>query len=188
MERVIEGTRILIKQGDLTLEDVDAIVNAANPSLLGGGGVDGAIHKAGGPAILEACKAIRETSGPLPTGETVITTGGRLKARYVVHTVGPVWSGGDQNEENLLKASYQNSLTLAQNKGLSSIAFPSISTGAYGFPVQQAARAALKAVVTFIEQQAASPSRQGRLDRVTFVLFSAQDYQVYREALEEILS
>ncbi len=140
--------RLIVKVGDLTEEDVDAIVNAANPSLLGGGGVDGAIHRRGGPAILEACRAIRETEYPngLPTGEAVITTGGNLPARYVIHTVGPVFGENHGRDAQLLADCYRNSIELALDRGLSTIAFPSISTGVYGYPKKEAARVAADSV------------------------------------------
>ncbi len=137
-------------RGDITEQDTEAIVNAANTSLLGGGGVDGAIHRAGGPEILEECKKIRARQEGCPTGEAVITTGGKLKAKYVIHTVGPVWSGGNQNENLLLGNTYRNSLILAKDKGIKSISFPSISTGAYRFPIYDAARIALSSVREFL--------------------------------------
>ena len=142
------GDRIVIKTGDITREDVDAIVNAANSSLMGGGGVDGAIHRAGGPAILEECRAIRETRYPggLPTGEVVITTGGLLLARHVIHTVGPVYGRHRGEEPRLLAACYENSIALAARHGLRTIAFPAISTGVYGYPKEEAAEVSLAAV------------------------------------------
>ena len=127
--RTIGASRVELVQGDITREMVDAIVNAANSGLLGGGGVDGAIHNAGGPAILEECRAIRESQGPLPAGEAVITSGGRLAARHVIHTVGPVWRGGGHGEAETLARCYRSSLELAASRGLSSVAFPAISTG-----------------------------------------------------------
>jgi O-acetyl-ADP-ribose deacetylase (regulator of RNase III) len=146
--------RIIVKVGDITREDVDAIVNAANSSLMGGGGVDGAIHRAGGPAILEACKAIRESTHleGLPTGEAVITTGGRLRARHVIHTVGPVYGHHSGNEARLLADCYANSIALAAREGLHTIAFPAISTGAYGYPKDEAARIALAAIQAALEE------------------------------------
>lgn len=146
--------RIIVKVGDITREGVDAIVNAANSSLMGGGGVDGAIHRAGGPAILEACKAIRESTHleGLPTGEAVITTGGRLRARHVIHTVGPVYGHHSGNEARLLADCYENSIALAAREGLHTIAFPAISTGAYGYPKDEAARIALAAIQAALEE------------------------------------
>jgi len=142
------GDRIVVKTGDITREDVDAIVNAANASLMGGGGVDGAIHLAGGPAILEACRRIRETRYPdgLPTGEAVITTGGLLLARHVIHTVGPIYGRHRGEEPRLLAACYENAIALAARHGLRSIAFPAISTGVYGYPKEEAAQVSLAAV------------------------------------------
>ncbi|MFZ5652397.1 MAG: O-acetyl-ADP-ribose deacetylase [Bacillota bacterium] len=171
--------RVLLLRGDITQQDADAIVNAANSSLLGGGGVDGAIHRAGGPQILEECKVIRSRKGGCPTGEAVITGGGNLKARYVIHTVGPIWSGGGSNEDQLLSNAYRNSLKLAESKGIRTVSFPSISTGAYGFPTERAARVAARTVKEFLEGQ-------DTLEEVRFVLFSGRDLNIYREAWEEI--
>src|SRR5687767_9414748 len=137
---------IKVVVGDITAQRVDAIVNAANSTLLGGGGVDGAIHRAGGPAILEECRAIRAARGPLPEGQAVITTGGRLPCRFVIHTVGPVWQGGGAGEPELLASCYRASLRLAQERRLVSVAFPSISTGAFGYPVDSAALLALSTI------------------------------------------
>jgi len=173
-------TRVRLVRGDITHMETDAVVNAANSSLMGGGGVDGAIHRAGGPAILSECMEVRRTTYPdgLPTGEAVITGGGSLKARHVIHTVGPVWRGGG-SEERLLAAAYRNSLRVAVENGLKSVAFPSISTGAYGYPVEKAARTAVKTVKAFIEED---PS----LDEVVFVLYSERDYEVYGRALARL--
>ena len=142
-ERRFGATTLLLRQGDITEEVVDVIVNAANSSLLGGGGVDGAIHRAGGPSILAECRAIRARQGGCPTGEAVITGAGRLRARHVVHTVGPVWQGGNQGEPDLLASAYRNSLALAAQHAARTIAFPSLSTGIYGYPVELAAPLAL---------------------------------------------
>jgi len=166
--------RVDLTRGDITQATVDAIVNAANSSLLGGGGVDGAIHRAGGPAILEECRRIRTAQGPLTPGEAVMTGAGRLPCRHVIHTVGPVWSGGHNGEPLTLARCYRNSLALAAAHGLRSIAFPSISTGAYGYPVADAAAVALGAVHEVIEE--GSP-----LELVRFVLFSDSDLAVYRQ-------
>ncbi len=179
MERTFGNTRLVLVQGDITQQSVDAVVNAANPSLMGGGGVDGAIHRAGGPAILEECKRIVQAIGRLDPGKAVVTTGGNLPARYVIHTVGPIWRGGGRGEEDTLRSAYRESLRRAEEKGLKTVAFPSISTGAYGYPIEQAARVALETVASHL--RAGSP-----LEEVRFVLFSAGDLAVYRSALEAI--
>ena len=179
-EVTINQVKLHIIQGDLTQQDTDAIVNAANPSLMGGGGVDGAIHQAGGPAILEECKQIVSRQGRLPTGKAVITTGGNLKARYVIHTVGPIWHGGNKREPELLASAYQESLKLAADNSLTSLSFPSISTGAYGYPVSVAAKVAISAVITFLQQSTTS------LREVVFVLFDPQTFRAYSSALNEI--
>ena len=170
-------SRLELTRGDITREPVDAIVNAANSSLMGGGGVDGAIHRAGGPAILDECRRIADAHGPLPAGEAVITGGGLLPARRVIHTVGPRWRGGRHAEAATLARCYRNSLALASREGLSSVAFPSISTGAYGFPVPEASVVALEAVADAL--RAGSPVRL-----VRFVLFSDADLDVYRRVLD----
>ncbi|MGE0489873.1 MAG: O-acetyl-ADP-ribose deacetylase [Vulcanimicrobiota bacterium] len=170
-------TSLVLHQGDITREAVDAIVNAANSSLLGGGGVDGAIHRAGGPAILEACKEIRARQGGCKTGEAVITTGGALPARYVIHTVGPVWHGGGADEPELLANCYRNSLRLALDHQLASVAFPSISTGIYGYPMALAAPLAVATVKEFVQ------SYPG-LTEVRFVVFSDADRQAYEPLLK----
>jgi|SRR5580704_3256748 O-acetyl-ADP-ribose deacetylase (regulator of RNase III) len=146
--------RIVVKVGDITREDVDAIVNAANSSLLGGGGVDGAIHRAGGPAILAACRRIRETEYPhgLPTGEAVITTGGRLIARHVIHTVGPIYGQCNDEEARLLANCYENSIALAARHALATLAFPAISTGVYGYPKDEAREIAIAAVTRSLQR------------------------------------
>jgi O-acetyl-ADP-ribose deacetylase (regulator of RNase III) len=181
METVVNGSRLSLVEGDITLQDTDAIVNAANSGLMGGGGVDGAIHRAGGPAILEECKQIRDRQGRLPTGQAVITTGGRLKARHVVHTVGPVWRGGDQREPELLASAYRESLKLAAGRGLRSVSFPSISTGIYGYPVEPAARTALGTVIEFLEQDVT-------IEEVVFVLYDSRTCRAYEDALRELTS
>ena len=170
--------RMRVVRGDITQVDVDAVVNAANPSLMGGGGVDGAIHRVGGPAILEECRAIRRTMYPdgLPTGSAVMTSGGALKARYVIHTVGPVWRGEQHGEAELLRRAYRSCMTLAFEKDLKSIAFPSISTGVYGYPVEEASRVAVDAVREFLDES-------GGGGEVLFVAFSDHDYAVYAGAL-----
>lgn len=175
MKKAVLSSQVELVQGDITRQDTDAIVNAANSSLLGGGGVDGAIHRAGGPAILEECRRL----GGCPTGEAKITTGGNLKARFVIHTVGPVYHGGTSGEAELLARCYRRSLEVAVEHGLQTIAFPSISTGAYRYPVREAARVALSAVKGFLE------SAPG-LHLVRFVLFDELTYRAYAEAMEEI--
>jgi O-acetyl-ADP-ribose deacetylase (regulator of RNase III) len=182
MEVTIGTSRIIHILGDITEQDTDAIVNAANPSLLGGGGVDGAIHRKGGAEILKECKIIRQTLYPdgLPTGKAVMTTGGKLKAKKVIHTVGPIWSGGDKGEPELLAQVYINSLELALKMGLKTISFPSISTGAYGYPVEKASRVAIRAVAEFLEKNKG-------IEEVRFVLHSQHDLRTYEEALKEIL-
>jgi O-acetyl-ADP-ribose deacetylase (regulator of RNase III) len=178
MKMMIGGTKLSLVRGDITEQDTEAIVNAANSSLLGGGGVDGAIHRAGGPGILEECKAIRAKQGECPTGEAVITGGGNLAARYVIHTVGPIWSGGERGEDQLLKSAYRNSLALAKERGIRSMSFPSISTGAYRFPIDRAAGIAFSTVRDFL--------LENELDEVRFVLFSQSDLEVYRRVLEQL--
>jgi O-acetyl-ADP-ribose deacetylase (regulator of RNase III) len=175
----IGGTALTLFCGDITQQDTEAIVNAANPTLLGGGGVDGAIHRAGGPAILAECRRIRETGGECPPGQAVITGGGNLKARYVIHTVGPVWRGGERNEEKTLENAYINSMMLAAQNQVTTISFPSISTGAYGFPIERACRVALHAVARFVR------SHDG-IREVRFIAFSQSDYEVYAAAMRSI--
>jgi O-acetyl-ADP-ribose deacetylase (regulator of RNase III) len=176
LEIVVGRARIVLTQGDITDQAVDAVVNAENATLLGGGGVDGAIHRAGGPAILEACRAIRATDWPdgLPTGRAVITTAGQLPARFVIHTVGPVWHGGDHAEPELLADAYRNSLELAREHELRTVAFPSISTGAYGYPIDEAARIALGTVRHALE------SAGDAFDEVRFVLFTNDALEAFR--------
>jgi O-acetyl-ADP-ribose deacetylase (regulator of RNase III) len=166
----VKQAGVLAILGDITKLEVDAIVNAANTSLLGGGGVDGAIHRAAGPELLEECRAL----GGCPTGEARITGGYRLSARYVIHTAGPVWRGGDRGEAELLAACYRNSLILARDHGIATIAFPSISTGVYGFPIDRAARIA----VTTVRQQWSSVFEQ-----IIFCCFSESDLRVYQSLL-----
>jgi len=178
MERKFGGGTIRLLQGDITGEEVDAVVNAANSTLLGGGGVDGAIHRAGGPAILEECRKIRERQGGCPPGEAVVTTGGNLPARHVIHTVGPVWGGGTRGEAETLASCYRNSLRIAARERFRTVAFPSISTGAYGYPVEEAARVALAAVASFLETEEKAPGE------VRFVLFNSGTFLAYRKALE----
>jgi len=181
-EFYVGKARVCLVQRDITDMDTDAIVNAANTTLMGGGGVDGAIHRRGGPKILEECKRVRAKEWPdgLPTGKAVITPGGNLKARYVIHTVGPVWHGGTHEEPELLTEAYRNSLRLEVSKGLKTIAFPSISTGAYGYPIEKASRIALSIVKEFLE-------KEDKLDKVVFVLFTKHDLEIYKEAAKEIM-
>lgn len=171
--------RIKVIKGDITKLETDAIVNAAKNSLLGGGGVDGAIHRAGGEEILEECIKIREKQGGCRTGEAVITTAGKLKAKYVIHTVGPVWKGGENNEEELLKRSYYNSLKLAVENNVKSIAFPNISTGVYRFPKDLAAEIAINEVVNFLQSDTS-------IDEVIFVCFDDENYKIYSEYMDKI--
>ena len=184
MRFAIAGSVLHLIRGDITEQDTEAIVNAANPSLLGGGGVDGAIHRAGGPKIKEECMRIREIEWPdgLPPGMSVITHGGRLKAKFVIHTDGPVWKGGKENEAAVLKSSYLNSLALANQSRIRSIAFPSISTGAYGYPVAPASEIALGTIRDYLESENAS------LKEVRMVLFSDGDLAVYERTAEFVLS
>lgn len=179
MQRQFHSVMITLKQGDITKEEVDAIVNAANSSLLGGGGVDGAIHRAGGSQILEECKQIRAMQGGCPAGEAVITGGGKLKARHVIHTVGPIWRGGKNEEAKVLGNAYSNSLQLAKDYDLATVSFPSISTGAYGYPLESAATTALQAVREFVREP-------GSLTEVRFVLFDAFTKSHYEEALKKL--
>ena len=165
-------TQLTLVQDDITQQDVDIIVNAANSSLMGGGGVDGAIHRAGGPQILEECKAYVAKHGSLPTGEAMITSGGKLKAKFVVHTVGPVWHGGTNREDELLANAYRNSLKVAVENNVKTIAFPSISTGIYGFPIERASKIALKSVKLFLKDGCF-------LKEIRFVTFSKNDFDVY---------
>jgi O-acetyl-ADP-ribose deacetylase (regulator of RNase III) len=177
METNVNRTKVSMIQGDITKQATDAIVNAANSSLMGGGGVDGAIHRAGGPAILEECKRIVARQGRLPAGQAVITTGGNLRARYVIHTVGPVWHGGSGKKAELLRSAYYECLKLATENELASLSFPSISTGAYGYPIDEAAGIAVNTTVSFLKEQATS------LREVVFVLFDSRTYQSYCSAL-----
>lgn len=177
MNSEIRKGKIVLVKGDLTKQDVDAIVNAANSGLRGGGGVDGAIHRAGGPAIDEECREIIGKIGRLDTGKAVLTSGGNLKARHVIHTVGPVWQGGEHDEERLLADSYRNSLKLADEERLEKVAFPNVSTGIYGFPKKLAAKTAFNAVKEALESL-------GNVKEVRFVCFDDENFDLYRELLE----
>lgn len=169
--------RIKLIKGDITKIEVDVVVNAANKSLLGGGGVDGAIHRAGGKAILDECIEIRKWQGGCLTGQAVITTAGDLPAEFVIHTVGPVWHGGTDGEDELLRSSYRNSLLLAVENNVTTIAFPNISTGAYRFPKEQAAQIAIDEVQKFLQQNQT-------VRKIIFVCFDDENYQIYESCLE----
>ncbi|MBI3753244.1 MAG: O-acetyl-ADP-ribose deacetylase [Deltaproteobacteria bacterium] len=176
MQIMVNSTTLSLIKGDITQEETDAIVNAANARLAGGGGVDGAIHRAGGPKIMEECRKI----GGCPAGSAVITTGGNLKAKYVIHTVGPIYRDGRHDEPKLLANAYKSSLEIAVKKGIKTIAFPSISTGAYGYPINEAAETALKTAIDFIKSHK-MPSL------VRFVLFSDRDLEIYEKTLERLI-
>lgn len=176
MEVKISQTVLRLLQGDITLQKADAIVNAANSSLMGGGGVDGAIHLSGGPQILLECKEIVRRRGRCAPGQAVITSGGNLQADFVIHTVGPVWHGGTAGEPQVLKDAYYNSLRLAKENGLKTIAFPSISTGAYGYPVKEAAQIAIATIVDYIKE----PFFQ----EVRIVLFNEKILKIYEDVLK----
>ncbi|WAA13427.1 O-acetyl-ADP-ribose deacetylase [Fervidibacillus halotolerans] len=183
MEVHIQKNRLRLISGDITKVKTDCIVNAANGTLYGGGGVDGAIHRAAGPKLLDECKVIRkeQLKGEyLPTGEAVMTKGYELPAKFVIHTVGPIWDGKDVDEKGkLLAHCYRNSLLLAKEKGLHSIAFPSISTGAYRFPIEMAAEIALKEIIQFLQEET--------FGDVYMVLFSEKDYNIYKQTLERLM-
>jgi O-acetyl-ADP-ribose deacetylase (regulator of RNase III) len=174
-----EGSTLVFLQGDITRQDTDAIVNAANSTLMGGGGVDGAIHRAGGPAILEECKKIVAAQGHLPPGEAVSTSGGRLTAAFVIHTVGPVWRGGLNGEPALLAGAYRNSLRLADRLGLHNLAFPAISTGAYGYPASEAAEIAIEAAIDALVDA-------HNVREVRFVLFDRTALDTFLEAARRV--
>lgn len=171
-----QDTKISLLEEDITKVKVDAIVNAANSTLLGGGGVDGAIHRAGGGIILEQCKKI----GGCPTGEARITTGGNLPSNYVIHTVGPIYKDGKSGEEDLLYNAYYNSLKLAKEYKITTIAFPSISTGAYNYPIDQSVKIALKSIMDFI-------AKEGSILQIKFILYNKEDFLVYRDYFQEKL-
>lgn len=166
------SSKFELVKGDITKQNVDAIVNAANPSLMGGGGVDGAIHRAGGPTILEECRKIVAMYGSCKTGEAVITGGGKLPARFVIHTVGPIWGGGQKGEMALLANCYRNSLQLAADNSLSTIAFPNISTGIYGYPKEEAAKVAMKSAREFLDANSV-------ISKIVFVCFDNENYHLY---------
>lgn len=175
MEVKINNSTLALVEGDITIEETDAIVNAANSRLAGGGGVDGAIHRAGGPSIMAECRKI----GGCPTGQAVITTGGNLKAKFVIHTVGPVYQGGTKGEAALLKSAHLESLKLVSAKKLKSVAFPAISTGVYGYPVNEAAHIALKTVIDYLKEHS-------DIELVRFVLFGRKTYDIFAEELKKL--
>ena len=168
--------KIEVIRGDITRIPVDAIVNAANSRLAGGGGVDGAIHRAGGPEIMRECDLIRETEDGCPPGKAVVTTAGKLPAKKVIHTVGPVWRGGTHGEQEVLASAYENSLNAAVSNGLKSIAFPNISTGVYGYPKNEAAKTAINTVKSFLD-------RNKQIDKVIFVCFDEESFSIYSKLL-----
>lgn len=172
---------VILKRGDITVEEVDAIVNAANSTLLGGGGVDGAIHRAAGPTVLEQCKRIAAERGGCAPGGAVITDAGKLPAKFIIHTVGPVWRDGKSGEPETLRSAYWNSLVLAASRGARSIAFPSVSTGAYRYPVERAARVALRALRDFAAMET-------QLEEIRMVLFSETDLDTYSKIWAEVES
>lgn len=176
MKVTISKSVIVLVEGDITEEETDALVNAANERLAGGGGVDGAIHRAGGSKIMEECQRI----GFCPTGQAIITTAGNLRARFVIHTVGPIYVGGSKHEAQLLASAYRESLRLASRYGLKSLAFPSISTGAYGYPVEEAAEIALSTVAGYLRDH-------GEIEIVRFVLFSKEVFEIYCKALKKLI-
>jgi O-acetyl-ADP-ribose deacetylase (regulator of RNase III) len=176
MEQKINASTLILTQGDITKESTDAIVNAANKHLAGGGGVDGTIHRAGGPLIMQECKKI----GGCPTGHAVITTAGNLKAKYVIHTVGPRYQGGNTGEAALLKSAHLESLKLASARKIKSIAFPAISTGVYGYPAHDAAHIALKTTIDYLKEHR-------DIERVRFVLFDRTTYDIFTEELKKLL-
>ncbi len=179
-EMQVKNTLLVCIKGDITREKVDAIVNAANSGLMGGGGVDGAIHMAGGPVIKQECETIVAKKGRLPAGQAVMTTGGNLPAKHVIHTVGPVWRGGHNKEAGILASCYVESLKLATAMGLTSIAFPAISTGVYGYPPDQAAAVALEAVDDFLDRSATS------VKLVKFVLYDEHSLRIYENEFAKV--
>ncbi|MDD5312170.1 MAG: O-acetyl-ADP-ribose deacetylase [Dehalococcoidia bacterium] len=179
-EITIGNTMLRLFQGDITRQTTDAIVNAANSGLMGGGGVDGAIHRAGGPAIVDECRSIIMQIGRLTPGRAVITTGGNLPAKYVIHTVGPIWHGGNRREPEILSDCYTQCLGLATSKNLKSISFPAISTGAYGYPPDEAAQVALNSTIDYLKRNKTS------LELIVFILFDNQSCSIYRNHLAAI--
>jgi O-acetyl-ADP-ribose deacetylase len=179
--RIGERGVLELAQGDITHEETDAIVNAANSTLMGGGGVDGAIHRAAGPSLLAECRKVREQRGPLPPGQAVATGGHDLKARYVIHTVGPVWQGGEVNEPQILESCYCNCIIEANRLGCESISFPSVSTGAFGYPVHQAATIAVRAVADLLHKPKS-------VVLARFVLFDSRTFDAYARAARDLSS
>ncbi|MCX6007803.1 MAG: O-acetyl-ADP-ribose deacetylase [Chloroflexi bacterium] len=179
-ELIVKSTKLMLVRGDITQQKVEAIVNAANSGLMGGGGVDGAIHRVGGSAIVEECRRIVSQIGRLAAGKAVITTGGNLPAKYVIHTVGPVWRGGGNSEGETLASCYTESLKIASDKGLTSIAFPAISTGVYGYPQDQAAKIAIDAAIGYLKDNSTS------LIAVHFVVYDGNAYKIYANELDKV--
>lgn len=179
MEKKLGQAQVMLDVGDITKYRADAIVNAANSGLKGGGGVDGAIHRAGGRAILRECQAIIREIGKLATGKAVVTTAGKLPARYVIHTVGPVWRGDTNQAPRLLASAYRESLKMADKMALTSVVFPSISTGAYGYPVTEAAQVALQTAKVYL-------AGESTLQKITWMLFSRDDYAAYAAVLQNL--
>lgn len=177
METSVGGARLVLLRGDITAQDAEALVNAANAGLRGGGGVDGAIHRAGGPEIMEQCRAI----GGCPTGEAVVTGAGRLPSRWIIHAVAPVWRGGGRGEAELLASAYRRSLDLAEERGVRSVALPSLGTGAYGYPLVDAARIALGVAFEHLHRAGSE------IEELRFVLFDARSMAAFHEALEELI-
>lgn len=180
MEFTVNRSKLVLVEGDITEVLADAIVNAANSRLAGGGGVDGAIHRAGGPSIMEELDEIRPRIGPCPAGDAVVTGAGRLPAKYVIHTVGPIYRDGRHDEPEQLASCYQTSLRLAEEQGARTVSFPSISTGAYGYPMTEAAELAIKTVAAHLSKP------ETRIDRVTFVLFGKSAYEAHLRAAEKL--
>ena len=176
----VNGKELELVQGDITRASVDAIVNAANSSLMGGGGVDGAIHRAAGPRLLESCKEIVNKQGKLPAGQAVITPGFDLPASYVIHTVGPIWRGGKENEQEVLQSAYKNCLEIVASYGLKELAFPAISCGAYGFPLDKAVPIALKTLKAGLDAN--------KIEKVSIYLFSSADWQNWKDVADQLLT
>lgn len=181
MEIQVGQTRLILKRGDITAEKVDAVVNAASSQMRGGGGVDGAIHQAGGPEIMAECRRVVPDGSLLPTGEAVLTEAGKLSARAIVHTVGPIWSGGEADESRLLTSCYRQSLALSARAGLRSLAFPALSTGVYGYPFEEAAQLSLAEIIRYCR---ANPEE---LDEVRLVYHSNEDLQAAQRTLARLL-